>query len=176
MILPEATVMLRRTPAALTALLTELPDEWLHRDDGPGSWSAYAIVGHLVHADATNWLPRIRTILQHGSGRAFEPFDRYAMLSWQPQAATVLLDRFSDVRSASVDELDSLRLTAADLERRGAHPEMGEVTLGQVVSAWVAHDLTHLAQVGEVLARRYRDDVGPYRAFMPALERFAEAE
>jgi uncharacterized damage-inducible protein DinB len=176
MAVPDATLMLARTPNVLAALLAGLPDDWLHRDDGPGSWSAYDIVGHLVHADATNWLPRIRTILRHGAGRSFEPFDRYAMLDWERQAAASLLDRFRSVRAASMAELDSLQLTADDLERRGAHPEMGEVSLGQVVAAWVAHDLTHLAQVGEVLARRYRDDVGPFRAFMPALDRVAEAE
>lgn len=174
--LPDATMMLSRTPRVLDTLLAGLPPEWLHRDDGPGTWSAYDIVGHLLHAEATNWLPRIRTTLEHGGGRSFAPFDREAMLSWDHEPVDRLLDRFQAARAASVDELSTTGLTVADLQRRGRHPEMGEVTVGQVLASWVAHDLTHLAQIGEVLARRYREDVGPYRAFMPALDRVAEVE
>lgn len=174
--LPDATSILARTPNVLDALLTGLPPEWLHRDDGPGTWSAYDIVGHLVHGEAANWMPRARMILRDGAGRAFEGFDREAMLTWDREPMDGLLARFRAARRASLDELSSLDLTADDLERHGVHPEMGEVTLGQLLATWVAHDLTHLAQIGEVLARRYRDDVGPWRAFMPALERVADAE
>jgi uncharacterized damage-inducible protein DinB len=174
--IPDATAVLVRTPETLRTLLAGLPEEWLHRTDGPATWSAYDIVGHVLHADSTNWLPRIRMIVNHGTSRQFEPFDRQAMLRWQREPGDARLDRFRTVRAASLAELGSLQLTAADLDRRGAHPEFGTVTLGQVMAAWVAHDLTHLAQVGEVLARRYRDDVGPYRAYLPALDRVAEAE
>lgn len=168
--------MLARTPDVLATLLRGLPPEWLHRADGPGTWSAYDVVGHLVHAEATNWLPRVRMILAHGTGRSFEPFDREAMLHWEREPAEALLDRLRTARRASLDELSSLHLTADDLGRQGAHPQMGAVTLAQVLAAWVAHDLTHVAQVGEALARNYRDDVGPYRTFMPALDRVTEAE
>lgn len=168
--------MLARTPDVLDRLLTGLAPEWLHRTDGPGTWSAYDIVGHLVNADATNWVPRIRTIVEHGGEQPFGVFDREAMLGWEREPMAALLRRFHIGRQACLDELASLRLTADDLGRRGLHPEFGEVTLGQVVATWVTHDLTHLAQVGEVLARRYRDAVGPYRAYMPALDRVAEAE
>jgi hypothetical protein len=174
--LQEATAVLGRTPAVLGALLTGLPAQWLHRDDGPGTWSAYDIVGHILEGDASNWLPRTRMILEAGTGRTFEPFDRVAMLGREREPIDALLDRLRTVRAASLAELASLNLTAADLDRRGRHPEFGEVTLGQVLATWVAHDLTHLAQVGEVLARRYRTDVGPYRAYLPALDRVAEAE
>jgi uncharacterized damage-inducible protein DinB len=172
----EATSMLARTPTVLDALLAGLPEEWLHRTDGPGTWSAYDIVGHLLHGEATNWLPRTRMILEYGTGRRFEPFDREAMLAEARQPGEVLLARFRAARQASLDELGSLELTAEDADRRGQHPEFGEVTLGQVLATWVAHDLTHLGQVAEVLARRYRDDVGPYRAYLPALDRTAGAE
>jgi len=172
----DATAVLARTPRVLSALLVGLPDEWLHRDDGPRTWSAYDIVGHLLHGDSTNWLPRIRMIREHGLSQRFEPFDRQAMLDWEREPAAALLERLQAVRAASLGELGSLRLTAADLQRRGAHPEFGAVTLEQVMAAWVAHDLTHLAQIGEVLARRYRDDVGPYRAYLPALDGAAPAE
>jgi DinB superfamily len=174
--LPEAILMLGRTPTVLEGLLADLPTEWVHRNDGPGTWSAYDIVGHLLHGEQTDWLPRTRMILEHGTDRPFEPFDRQTMLGWEREPVTALLDRFQAARVAGLAELTSLRLTTADLDRRGRHPEFGEVTLGQLLSTWVAHDLTHLAQVGEVLARRYREDVGPWRAFLPALDRAADAE
>lgn len=172
----DATTVLARTPSVASALLLDLPDEWLHRDDGPDTWSAYAIAGHLLHGDATNWLPRIRLIAEHGTGRTFEPFNRVAMLDWSREPVSSLLDRFRVIRSRSLEDLDSLGLTDSDLSLTGTHPEFGTVTLSQILSAWVAHDLTHLAQIAEVLAGRYRDDVGPYRRYMPALDRFAPAE
>jgi hypothetical protein len=174
--LADATALLGRTPAVLTTLLSGLPDEWLHRTDGPGTWSAYDIAGHLLHGDSTNWLPRIRSVLEHGTGRTFAPFDRVAMLGWEREEPAARLSRFETVRAGSLAELAALDLAPADLGRTGAHPEFGEVTITQLLAAWVAHDLTHLAQVGEVLARRYRDTVGPYRKYMPALDRVAEAE
>jgi uncharacterized damage-inducible protein DinB len=172
----EATGMLARTPDSLAALLAGLPDGWLHRNDGPDTWSAYDIVGHLLHGESTNWLPRIRMICQHGTNQTFEPFNRTAMLGWEREPVTALLDRFREARAASVAEFASFGLDAGDLDRRGAHPTFGEVTLGQVLAAWVAHDLTHLGQIGEVLARNYRDEVGPYREFLPALDRVVAAE
>lgn len=174
--LSDATSMLARTPKVLDTLLAGLPPEWPHRSDGPGTWSAYDIVGHLLHGEATDWLPRTRMILRHGTGRPFERFDREAMLGKEPEPVAVLLARFQAARLASLNELASLDLTADDMDRRGLHPDLGEVALGQLLATWVAHDLTHLAQVGEVLARRYRDDVGPWRTFLPALDRTAEAE
>lgn len=168
--------MLARTPRLLDALLADLSPEWLHRSDGPGTWSAYDIVGHLLHGEATDWMPRTQMILQHGTERPFEPFDRQAMLGQDRVRGDVLLARFQAARLASLAELSSLDLTASDLDRRGLHPDLGEVTLVQLLATWVAHDLTHLAQVGEVLARRYRDDVGPWRAYLPALDRAADAE
>jgi hypothetical protein len=174
--LAEARSTLARTPKALDTMLAGLSPWWLHRDDGPGTWSAYDIVGHLLVGDESDWLPRIRMIRRHGTSRPFEPFDRQAMLGRDPEPGDVLLARFRAARRASLDELALLDLTPDDLDRRGLHPEFGEVTLGQLVAAWVAHDLTHLAQVGEVLARRYRQDVGPWRAYLPALDRVADAE
>lgn len=174
--LPDAMAILGRTPAVVHTLLAGLPDEWLHRDDGPGTWSAYDIVGHLLHGDATNFLPRARMILEHGTEKAFVPFDREAMLREERVPGEALLARLRAAREASLSDLVALDLTPGDLDRRGAHPDFGEVTLGQLLSTWVAHDLTHVAQIGEVLARRYRDDVGPWRAFLPALDRTAEAE
>ncbi|HYN96681.1 MAG TPA: DinB family protein [Pilimelia sp.] len=175
--LPEPTPTLARTPAVLTALLTGLSPDWLRRDDGPGTWSAYDIVGHLLHVEEADWVPRIRLILRHGTARPFQPVDREAMLAHRErEPAEALLARFQAARHASLADLSSLDLTAADVDRRGLHPDLGEVTVGQLLATWVAHDLTHLAQIGEVLARRYADDVGPWRAYLPALDRTAAAE
>jgi uncharacterized damage-inducible protein DinB len=174
--LDEVTSTLARTPGVLDALLSQLPDDWVHRNDGPNTWSAYDIVGHLLEGERANWLPRATTLLKHGTGRAFEPFDREAMLGRERESVDALLSRFRTARLASLEQLSSLDLTSADLDRLGRHPEFGTVTLGQLLATWVAHDLTHLAQAAEVLARRYRTDVGPYRAYLPALDRVAEAE
>jgi uncharacterized damage-inducible protein DinB len=172
--LAEARAMLARTPPTLTALLGGLPEDWLHGNDGEGTWSAYDIAGHLLHAEQTNWVPRYRLIIERGTGRPFQPFDREAMLGWQREPVAELLLRFGVARQASLAELAGL--VQADTDRRGLHPQVGEVSLGQMLAAWVAHDLTHVGQIGEVLARRYRDAVGPWRSFMPALDRVAEAE
>lgn len=174
--LAEATTILSRTPGVLAQLLSGLPPRMVHRDDGPGTWSAYAIVGHLMYGDATNWIARTRMILDHGTGRSFAAFDREAMLRQEAVAVPELLDGFRRSRETSLAELAAVGLTGADLDRHGRHPEFGEVTLGQLLASWAAHDLTHLAQIGEVLARSYRIAVGPWRAYMPALERVAEAE
>jgi uncharacterized damage-inducible protein DinB len=174
--LADAASILSRTPAVLQALLEDLPAGWERRNDGPGTWSASDILGHLLHGEATDWIPRVRMILRYGTERAFVPFDREAMLDQEPEPVADLLARFRTARTASLDALATFGLTAADLRRRGRHPDLGEVTLGQLLATWVAHDLTHVAQVGEVLARRYRDDVGPWRAYLPALDREAPAE
>lgn len=174
--LGEATTVLVRTPKVLKALLEGFSADWLHRNDGEGTWSAYDIAGHLLTGDSDNWLPRLTMIVEHGMNRTFVPFDRVAMLSWEREPVERLLGRFAQVRQASLDGLAGLGLSGGDLDKRGMHPEFGAVTVRQVLSTWVAHDLTHLAQIGEVLARRYREDVGPYRAYLPALDRVVEAE
>ncbi|MEV0583321.1 DinB family protein [Nonomuraea sp. NPDC050310] len=174
--LREAVSMLSRTPSTLESLLGGLPDDWVHRNDGPGTWSAYDILGHLETGDLANWLPRARVILDRGAGHTFEAFDREAMLRREREPLADVLARFREVRARSLAELDGLGLRPDDLARTGTHPEFGTVTLGQLLATWVAHDLTHLGQIGEVLARRYRDDVGPWRAYLPALDRIAEAE
>jgi len=174
--LSEATATLATTPKVLHTLLSEVPADSVYRNDGAGTWSAYDIVGHLLNGDATNWLPRARMILEHGTARSFQPFDRVAMLGWERRPVTDLLADFQATRRSSVEALSSMDLGPGDLPKRGLHPDLGEVTLGQLLSSWVAHDLTHVAQIGEVLARGYRDDVGPWRVYMPALDRVAAAE
>lgn len=168
--LDEARAVLARTPAVLRALLEGLPEPWLAATEGDGRWSAFEVIGHLVDGEETDWIPRARMILEHGTGRAFEPFDRFAH---QRRAAGETLagrlDRFEALRRANLAALDALVTGPADLARRGRHPEFGEVTLGQLLATWVAHDLDHLVQVGRTMARRYTAAAGPWTAYLRVL-------
>jgi len=170
--LDRTTILLGRTPLALDALLRDLPDEWVRTPEGPGRWSAYDILGHLIHGERTDWIPRARIILEHGEARAFEPFDREAQGRW-PQDVPVAarLDEFAAVRRASLTALAGLRLGPAQLARRGQHPALGTVTLSELLGTWVVHDLNHLAQVARVLAKARGDEVGPWREYLPVLSR-----
>ena len=159
--------MLRRTPAVLDALLRDLPEGWVAAHEGGGTWSPYDVIGHLIHGEQTDWLPRARIILDHGEQRAFDKFDRFAQFAAsEGRALPSLLDEFAARREESLRGLASLGLTEADLERRGRHPELGAVTLRQLLSTWVAHDLDHIVQIARVLARQYSDEVGPWRAYL----------
>lgn len=165
--LDEGTAILARTPATLNALLRGLPDGWIAAHEGGDTWSPFDIVGHLVHGDRTDWVPRVRVILEHGETRAFEPFDRFGQRELsRGRTLDSLLDEFADVRKESLRQLEELHLSDSDLERRGRHPELGVVTLGQLLATWVAHDLDHLMQVSRVLGRQYTDAVGPWRAYL----------
>lgn len=165
--LHEALAVLTRTPAALDALLRDLPEAWTTATEGPDTWSPYDIVGHLIHGEHADWIPRAQRILQDGETRAFEPFDRFAQFeASRGKSLPQLLDEFATARASSLSALESLRLTDADLDRRGRHPDFGAVTLRQLLATWVAHDLDHLMQVTRVLGRRYAEDVGPWRAYL----------
>jgi hypothetical protein len=166
----EAIPVLRRTPAVLGALLLDLPEGWILASEGPGTWSPFDVVGHLIHGERTDWLPRVEHILRHGETAPFPPFDRQAMFAASKgRSLRELLDTFAAERMESLGRLTSLNLTDADLDRRGRHPEFGVVTLGQHLATWVAHDLTHIAQVVRVMARRYSDAVGPWKAYLSIL-------
>lgn len=166
--LDEALAVLARTPASLRALLAGLPDRWLRSGDDE-DWSPYAVVGHLIHGERVNWLPRARHILA-GERRPFDPFDRDAQFA-EPQrrSAEALLDTFAELRQANLDALAALGLTEADLARTGVHPEFGDVRLGQLLATWVVHDLNHLAQIAQVMARSYGAAVGPWNAYLGIL-------
>jgi uncharacterized damage-inducible protein DinB len=173
--LDDAVRVLRRTPAVLDALLRDLPADWLAANEGPGTWSPFDIVGHLVHGERTDWMPRLSMILDHGESRSFEPFDRFAMLqSSSGKSLAELLDAFAALRAANLDKLAARRLQREDLQRRGRHPELGTVTLSELLATWVAHDLEHLAQIARVMGREYTTAVGPWRAYLPMLQRPAE--
>jgi hypothetical protein len=147
------TALLARTPKTLDALLRDLPDAWTMTTEGEGTWSAFDIVGHLIHGERTDWMGRARMILEFGETRTFERFDRVAMKrETAGKSLPELLDEFARVRAGNLDTLRALNLQPADLERRGCHPVFGPVTLGQLLSTWAAHDLTHLHQLSRVLA------------------------
>jgi DinB family protein len=163
----EAAAVLARTPATLDALLRGLPDGWVAANEGGNTWSPFDVVGHLIHGEQADWMPRARIILEHGEARAFDKFDRLAQFKASAgRTLASLLDEFAALRQRSLDELSNLKVTEADLDRRGRHPELGVVTLRQLLATWVAHDLDHVVQISRVLARQYTDEVGPWRAYL----------
>ena len=169
--LPEATQILQRTPATLTAMVAGIPEPWLKATEGGGTWSCYDIVGHLIHGELTDWIPRVRIILEHGEARAFEPFDRFAQFREdQTRPIGALLDQFAFLRSENIAILQGLNLSSSDFSRRGTHPELGAVTLGQLLSSWAVHDLSHIAQIARVTAKQYSGEVGPWHAYMSILK------
>ncbi|MEZ5319231.1 MAG: DinB family protein [Vicinamibacterales bacterium] len=168
----EAIPVLRRTPAVLRALLANLPDGWISATEGPGTWSPFDVVGHLIHGERTDWIPRVEHLLAHGDAVTFPVFEREAMFATsRDETLGDRLDTFDRVRAESLTRLGALALTDADLARTGRHPEFGVVTLGQHLATWVAHDLGHVNQVVRVMARRYSDAVGPWRAYLSIIGR-----
>jgi hypothetical protein len=169
--LPHTISLLARTPAALDALLRDLSETWTLRNEGENTWSAFDIVGHLIHGERTDWMPRARMILQFGDTKPFEPFDRWGQeREVQGKSLEQLLDGFASLRSENLSELRAMNLRPEDLDRRGRHPALGVVTLSELLATWAAHDLTHLHQISRVMAHQYRDAVGPWSAFLGVLQ------
>jgi len=169
--LARITALLARTPSSLDALLRGLPADWLAANEGASTWNAVEIVGHLIHGERTDWLPRARIILEQGDSRAFEPFDMEGhRREVESKAVNALLDEFARLRAANLVALADLRLAAPDLARKGLHPGLGTVTLGQLLAAWAAHDLTHLHQLSRLLARGIRTEVGPWAQYMGVMQ------
>lgn len=164
------TAVLRRTPASLDALLRGLPEFWTHGNEGDGTWAAFDIVGHLIFADRTDWMPRLRRILSDGEGVPFDPFDRLGQVR-ESRGKTLdqLLTEFSRVRRECLNELQSLNLQPGDLERRGRHPALGPVSASELLATWAVHDLNHIHQLSRVMARQYQDAVGPFKAYLGVL-------
>jgi DinB family protein len=168
--LQDTISLLGCTPAALDALLRDLAEAWTLRNEGGSTWSAFDVVGHLIHGERTDWMPRARMILQFGESKAFEPFDRWAQeRESQGKSLAQLLDEFARLRSENLNELRALNLKREDLARSGRHPALGVVTLSQLLATWAAHDLTHLHQISRVMAHQYREAVGPWSAYLGVL-------
>lgn len=170
LLLPEAIAVLTRTPAALRALLDGLPRPWLEADEGEGTFSPRDVLGHLIHGEKTDWVPRIRLIMEKGDREPFVPFDRFAFREAIRGVDThELLRELESLRSINLDTLKGLGLSVDDLGRRGRHPALGEVTLGQLVATWAVHDLNHVGQIVRVMSRRYEAAVGPWKAYLGIL-------
>jgi hypothetical protein len=163
----DALPVLRRTPSVVRTLLQDLPDSWTSASEGPGTWTPFDVVGHLIHGERTDWVPRVEHILRHGDHVPFPPFDREAMFeASRGRSLGELLDTFDRLRRRNLDRLAALGLTEADLARIGQHPEFGPVALAQLLSTWVAHDLGHIAQIVRTMAQQYGSAVGPWRAYL----------
>jgi hypothetical protein len=169
--LEHVTEILGRTPSTLNSLLRDLPEPWLVNNEGTDTWSPYDIVGHLIHGEQTDWIPRAKIILDHGESKPFEAFDRVAMFEKSKgKSIAELLDTFARLRTENLQELQRLSLTTDLLEKRGVHPELGVVTIKQLLATWVVHDLGHIRQVVRVMAKQYREEVGPWKAYLSILE------
>lgn len=165
--LADAIAILERTPRTLDALLRGLPEPWVRTTEGDDTWSTFDIIGHLVHGERVDWVPRARIILEQGEARSFDKFDRLAQFSESAgKTLPALLDEFAALRAENLRQLAGFGIAEAHLDRRGTHPAFGPVTLRQLLATWVAHDLDHIAQVSRVLARQYADAVGPWSAYL----------
>jgi hypothetical protein len=165
--LDEATAILERTPAVLEAWLRGLPEVWTGANEGGETWSAFDIVGHLITGERADWMARTRIILEQGEGRVFDRFDRFAQFeASKGKSLDELLAEFARLRRQNLEALRALQLKEEDLTRRGRHPGLGAVTLGNLLATWAAHDLNHLHQLARVLATQYREAVGPWADYM----------
>jgi uncharacterized damage-inducible protein DinB len=166
----NAIPVLRATPVTLQAWLADLPEIWTRTNEGAGTWSPFDIVGHLIHGERTDWIPRLELVLTYGNSRAFTPFDRFAQFrDSQGKTLAELLDTFTELRQANLSRLTSFGLEPVDFDRPALHPELGPVTLGQLLATWVVHDLNHLAQIARVMSHQYREAVGPWVEYLPIL-------
>jgi hypothetical protein len=170
--LGAGVAVLERTPATLRAMLEGLPADWTDATEGPDTWSPYVILGHLIHGERTDWIARAEIILEQGPNRRFTPYDRFAQFrESQDKTLAALLDEFESLRRENLTTLAAWRLSDDQLELTGEHPEFGSVTLRQLLATWVTHDLGHVAQTARVMAKQYRDAIGPWRAYLPIVDR-----
>jgi hypothetical protein len=168
----HALAVLERTPATLRSLLGGLDDAWVLENEGPDTFSPHDVVGHLIHGEKTDWIPRVRLILEHGASQPFVPFDRFGFRAYATGVPIdALLGDFERLREENLAVLRGLRLGPEQLALPGAHPFLGSVTLGQLIASWVVHDLGHLAQAARVMAKQYRDEVGPWTEFLAILSK-----
>ncbi len=169
-VLSDVVAVLERTPSTLRALLSGLPAPWLNRHEGEGTFGAYEVLGHLIHGEKTDWVPRVKLILEHGDARPFVPFDRRGFSSELLRTPIVeLLSEFERLRASNLLYLRSLALTPSQMGLKGLHPELGPVTLGQLLATWAVHDLNHVGQLVRVMSRRYEKAVGPWKQYLGIL-------
>ena len=162
--------LLVKTPGILSRLLTGLPEEWVTANEGEDTWSPYDVVGHLVHGERTDWIPRIMIILNDSDQKTFTPFDRFAQFEESKgKSLEELLEEFAYLRDQNLHRLRDFQLDESDLAREGIHPSLGKVTLQQVIATWVAHDLGHIVQISRVMAKQYKDEIGPWTEYLSVM-------
>lgn len=168
--LEESIAVLTRTPATLNALLRDLPEAWTNATEGPGTWSPYVVIGHLIHGEKADWMPRLAIILEHGETRPFDRFNREAQFSESAEKPlNALLDEFADLRRDNLALLNELNPQPAQLDLQGAHPDLGPVTVRQLIATWTAHDLAHILQISRVMAKRYKHETGPWAQYLSVM-------
>lgn len=169
--LNDAIDVLSRTPATLRAMLNNLPSQWHFSNEGEQTWSPFEVIGHLIHGEKTDWVPRIKIILQQGESQVFEPFDRFAQIeASKGKTLAELLDTFEELRASNLQLLKNLNIESQDLAKTGKHPELGRVTLEELMATWVVHDLDHLVQIARTMAKQYKEEVGPWKAYLSVLK------
>ncbi len=167
----QSIEILERTPVVLQNLLEGISAEWTSNNEGGETWSAYDVIGHLIHGDKTDWLTRAELILSYNVEKKFQPFDRFAQFeNSKGKTLKQLLDEFKEIRDANIIRLRSLKITEQDLEKTGVHPTFGVVTLSQLLSTWIVHDLNHISQIARVMAKQYKIEVGPWIEFLKILK------
>ena len=168
--LEQAISVLQKTPKVMKTFLGGLSSEWTTNNEGSDSWSPYDVIGHLVHGEKTDWMPRLEIVLSEKGNKTFTPYDRFAQFEMSKgKSLNDLLSEFETLRKENLVTLQSKKLTAKDLQRQGIHPELGPVTLSEMLSAWVVHDLGHIAQVSRVMAKQYKGEVGPWTRYLTIL-------
>ncbi|MBX2828177.1 MAG: DinB family protein [Flavobacteriaceae bacterium] len=168
--LNEAISVLERTPQVLISLLSGLSQNWTHTNEGGDSWSPYDVIGHLVHGEKTDWMPRLEIVLSDGPNKTFTPYDRFAQFEMSKgKTLNELLLEFDTLRKANLNTLRSKNLSEDDLLKQANHPELGQVALKEMLAAWVVHDLGHIAQISRVMAKQYKDEVGPWPKYLTIL-------
>ena len=163
----DAIPVLERTPKALDVLLRDLPEVWTHQNEGPETWSPFDIVGHLAHGEKTDWIARVEMVLSDAEDKTFVPFDRFAQeRDSVGKSMNQLLDEFTTLRTRNLEILKSKNITTDDLHKVGVHPALGIVSLSNLLSTWVAHDLGHIAQINRVMAKQYKEEIGPWKEYI----------
>jgi hypothetical protein len=169
--LERSIEILERTPFVLKNMLSGLSPEWVLANEGKDTWSAYDVIGHLIHGELTDWIPRLEVILSEGGERRFTSFDRFAQFTASKgKSLQELLTEFEELRKVNVSNLRERNITDKDLEKKGIHPDFGDVTLAQLLATWTVHDLTHIAQISRIMAKQYKEAVGPWIAYLRVLQ------
>jgi len=170
--LNKSIEILERTPGVIEVMLKGISTEWIMNNEGPDTWSPYDVVGHLIHGEKTDWMARLDIVLSDGKNKKFKPFDRFAQFEESKgKSLNALLNEFKTIRKENIIKLRIKKIESSDLSRKGIHPVFGEVTLKNLLSTWVAHDLSHIAQIARVMAKQYKTEVGPWKEYLPIMTR-----